>query len=243
MTQSSPLADLDLPQTEPREDTAVQRIPLREKKFARTKLTLMRAAVSRLREKPFSEITVKELSEEAQVSEATFFNYFPKKEDVLRYFIQIWTVEVTWEARQAAGGEDGLRFIEELFDIMGRELEECPRIMMEVIGFMSVERGDGGCPFSAELSLAERLQAFPEMECAMNVPCRKLDQVLGQPIQAAMSRGELPTGTNIETTVIALLSLFFGIPLLLKDSPALIRETYRRQLRLVWAGVRNTSDN
>lgn len=103
MTAPIEIADLEPSQAEPLEESAVRQtraeaesITLREKKFARTKLALMRAAVARLRVKSFNDVTVKELCEEAQVSEATFFNYFPKKDDVLRYFIQIWMVEVTW---------------------------------------------------------------------------------------------------------------------------------------------------
>src|SRR5690606_34826190 len=204
MPASHDIADLVPVQTEPPEESAVRQsrvdadaIPLREKKYARTKLALMRAAVARLRVKSFNDVTVKELCEEAQVSEATFFNYFPKKDDVLRYFIQIWMVEVTWEARQSVGADSGLRFIEALFDIMGRELGECPRIMLEVISFMTLDREGAGCPFSSELSLAERLQAFPEMDCASSVPCQKLDQVLAQPIQRAAAQGELPADANI----------------------------------------------
>ncbi len=248
MTAPIEIADLEPSQAEPLEESAVRQtraeaesITLREKKFARTKLALMRAAVARLRVKSFNDVTVKELCEEAQVSEATFFNYFPKKDDVLRYFIQIWMVEVTWEARQSVGADSGLRFIEALFDIMGRELGECPRIMLEVISFMTLDREGAGCPFSSELSLAERLQAFPEMDCASSVPCQKLDQVLAQPIQRAAAQGELPADANIEASVVALLSLFFGVPLLLKEHPEQIRETYKQQLQLVWAGVRNRS--
>src|SRR5215210_4290457 len=85
-------------------------ISLRERKFAKTKLALLRAAVTRLEQKRLSEITVKELCEHVQVSEATFFNYFPRKDDLLHYFTRIWTLEVLLHARQAAGADAGLGF-------------------------------------------------------------------------------------------------------------------------------------
>ncbi|MBX3181208.1 MAG: TetR/AcrR family transcriptional regulator [Polyangiaceae bacterium] len=216
----------------------IQQIPLRERKFARTKLALMREAMERLQSRSFCEVTVKDLCEAAQVSEATFFNYFPKKEDVLRYFIRIWGVEVTWRALNATGGALGLRFIEELFDVMAVQFAGCPRITMEIIGFMTVERSSGECPFSADLSLAERVQAFPEMGGALGIPCRKLDVVLEQPLVAAIEHGELPQGTPVSAAVTGLLGLFFGLPLVFKDTPEQLREVYRAQLQILWAGLR-----
>jgi hypothetical protein len=72
--------------------------PLRQRKYARTKLALMNAALERLKDKSLEEISVRELCEEAEVSEATFFNYFPSKTDLLVYFVQLWTIEAGWHA-------------------------------------------------------------------------------------------------------------------------------------------------
>ncbi len=230
MTASPPL--------DPAAALLVQQIPLRERKFARTKLALMREAMGRLQRRSFCGVTVKDLCEAAQVSEATFFNYFPKKEDVLRYFIRIWGVEVTWRALNSTRGEVGLRFIEELFDVMALQFADCPRITMEIIGFMTAERGADECPFSADLSLAERMQAFPEFGGALGVPCRKLDHTFEQSISAAILQGDLPKGASVSAAVTGLLGLFFGLPLVFKDTPEQLREAYRAQLQLLWAGLR-----
>ena len=39
-------------------------------------------------------MSIKEICEEVQISEGTFFNYFPKKNDILNYFIALWSIEV-----------------------------------------------------------------------------------------------------------------------------------------------------
>jgi AcrR family transcriptional regulator len=217
-----------------------QQISLRERKFAKTKLALLQAALDRMKTKRLSDITVKELCEEVQVSEATFFNYFPKKEDLLHYFIKIWTLEVLFYARDAAGPEAGLSFVEHVFDFTGRELAEHPRPMLEIIAQMAVDPHRTGCEASRQaLSLAERLQALPacgDVEC---LPELKLPELFRPPLERAVQRGELPASLDIETAVFGLLSIFFGVPLLLGcREPERMPTMYEQQLRLLWAGLR-----
>jgi AcrR family transcriptional regulator len=214
-------------------------ISLRERKFAKTKLALLQAALDRLKTKRLSEVTVKELCEEVQVSEATFFNYFPKKDDLLHYFIQIWTLEVLFYAREAAGSEAGLVFVEHVFDFTGRQLAERPRLMLEIISHMAVDPHPSGCASSQALSLAERLQALPECEDLECLNELKLPELFRPPLERAIERGELPASLEVETAVFGLLSIFFGVPLLLGcREPERIPVMYEQQLRLLWAGLR-----
>jgi AcrR family transcriptional regulator len=229
-------------QTESRTDNAAdsRREPtLRERKYARTKLALLRAAIERLRDKSLDQVPVKELCEEAEVSEATFFNYFPKKDDLLHYFIQLWTVDVTWHAEQAAGANAGLSYIEQVFDYTGRQLGDHPRLMLEIIGQMALEPHPPECVQRwGVLSRAEKLQAFPDL---VGVDCcaeRRLPEVFRPALERAVSLGELPKDVDTEAALLALLSTFFGVPLWLgSDDAAQIRPAYRRQLQLIWAGL------
>ena len=53
------------------------------------------------------------------------------------------------------------------------------------------------------------------------------------------SFGELPRTLDVEQALLALVSTFFGVPLwLCCGDPDSIREGYRRQLKLIWAGLR-----
>ena len=76
----------------------LEEIPLRERKSARIKLALLDAALERMLKRPFAEITVKELCEAVEISEVTFFNYFHAKNELLRYYLRLWSVEVFWRA-------------------------------------------------------------------------------------------------------------------------------------------------
>jgi AcrR family transcriptional regulator len=215
---------------------------LRERKLARTKHALLRAALERLRSKNLDEITVKELCEEVEVSEATFFNYFPKKDDLLVYFIRLWTIEVDLHARRRVGEGAGLAYIEEVFRYTGQRLGDHPRLMLEVIAHMTRACPGVGCAAAQsppELTLAERLQAFPEQagECSSATP--GLYELFAPPLRRAIALGELPPGADIDAASLSLLSIFFGVPLLLcTRQPSRVASNYERQLHVLWSGLR-----
>jgi AcrR family transcriptional regulator len=219
---------------------ASKQFSLRERKFAKTKLALLQAAVARMRDKRLDEIPVKELCDEAEVSEATFFNYFPKKNDLLHYLIRVWTIEVAWQARAAVGECAGLEFIERVFEYTGRKLADHPRLMLEIISHMALDPHPTACTASRpELTLVERLQAFPECEGVECMPELTLPDMFRRPLERAVECGELPRTTEIDEALLALLGIFFGLPLLLGNrEPARIRPGYQKQLKVLWAGLR-----
>jgi len=53
--------------------------PLREKKHARTKITIMAAFIKCLEKTRFEDISIRQICKSVEVSEGTFFNYFPRR--------------------------------------------------------------------------------------------------------------------------------------------------------------------
>jgi AcrR family transcriptional regulator len=223
-------------------DEPARQPSLRERKFARTKQALLNAAVEGLRSKRLEEITVKELCEAAEVSEATFFNYFARKEDLLAYFIQLWIIQMSYRAQTATGTDGGLAFIDSVFEHAAQRLQEHPRMIMEIIAYMAQQPHPQRCPKQREwpdLTLAERLQAFPDCRGIECLPELCLEDLFGPALDRAIQRGELTSTVDREATLLALLSTFLGVPLWLGvERPERLGAAYRRQLNLLWAGLR-----
>jgi AcrR family transcriptional regulator len=58
---------------------------LRERKKARTRMEIQRHALRLFREQGYENTTTSQIAEAAEVSESTFFRYFPTKEDVVAW--------------------------------------------------------------------------------------------------------------------------------------------------------------
>src|SRR5689334_7351597 len=63
----------------------------RERKKEETKRRIFDAATKLFSDKGFQATTIDDIATAADVSKGTFFNYFPKKEAVIRYLFDEWT--------------------------------------------------------------------------------------------------------------------------------------------------------
>ncbi len=212
---------------------------LRQRKFARTRLALAGALSNALAEQTLAEISVKALCREAEVSEATFFNYFPSKQELMAYLAQLWLLELGWHAQAAGEASEGLSAIHQLFGHSARICARHPRLMQELIAWIA--RG-GRLNTSIELGAFERTTAFPELAGIETTPVKGLDAWIVPQLQAAIDSGELPDNTLIPTLLSMLLGIVFGVPLILLSSkPGKIADMYQQQLQLVWSGTRATA--
>ena len=116
------------------------RLPLREKKFARVRLAILSVVLQLTKERSLADISVREICELAQVAPATFFNYFPSKEDVLVYYMRLWSIPVTLQCRAVATQRTVLDAIITVFDFTAREMEQYPRLMFEIIPTSRMQR-------------------------------------------------------------------------------------------------------
>ncbi len=214
-----------------------KRPSLRERKYARTKLSLLDAAVQALESTPLESIAVKDLCESADVSEATFFNYFAKKSELLDYFIQLWNLELTWH--HCHSKREGLALLEESFTRIARQFQQHPGVMAEIISHQSRQRGKPDLP---EIGQAERLRAFPRLDGIDSQEITGLDRMWAIALQQAVSAGELPANTHLPSAISGLAALFYGTPLALgQGNVGTIGSAYRQQLNIFLAGLKAAS--
>ncbi len=211
-------------------------LSLREKKRAQTRLALIEALLERLRERTLEEISVSELASAAMISQGTFFNYFPTKEDLLTHFVQLWSLRMCAVARRLEReSKSALTAIAELFVATADEVAPYPKVMLEIIAHQTRMPKELKL---APVELAERLLFLPEEEEVESLSDGALGELLPPLIQRAIANGELPADSDVQTLTLAATSVFFGVPIVFANhQPELMGALYRRQLALIWAGA------
>ncbi len=211
----------------------------REKNTAKNKRSLVDALLNRIKIEKFSAIKISDLCKDAAVSQASFYNYFPQKVDMVIYFIQLWTLETSWYALIDSKTGEGLGVIESIFVRMADSIRDHPEIIGEVIAFQATNKMPDHWP---SINDAEKQLAFPNLNGIETIEAKGLDGIILPNLQAAVQRGELPENTPLMSLMIALTSLFFGVPIL-RDNfpPEALEGIISEQLQLIWAGARSIS--
>jgi len=220
--------------------TDLSEIPLRARKRARTRLALVSAMLERLCERTIEEIQVSELVEAAEISQGTFFNYFPSKADLLTHFIQLWSLRMCAVARRIREKTDGaLAAVEALFVATANEVAAHPKVMLEIIAHQA------RMPTDLQLEPiepAERMLFLPGEDDVESLSDGGLGELLPPLLREAIANGELPASCDADMLTLAVASVFFGVPLLVATRrPESIAFLYRLELALVWAGARSSA--
>jgi len=211
---------------------------LRQRKFARTRLKLTQALVRRLEQSSLEEVVVRDLCDDAEVSEATFFNYFPRKLDLLDYYTQLWMLELGWRCHTSEAR--GVAAIAVSFDFMATSFQNQSGVMGEMIARQALLRDK---PQPIEIGLAERQIAYPEYEGIEQLPVGGVDKAWLPALEQAIRSDELPANVHIPTVMVGLASIFYGVPLVLRQSNLNgISAAYRQQLMVFWSGVRSAAN-
>lgn len=210
-------------------------ISLRERKYAATKANLMRAVVSRLGTQSLDEVVVKDVCAEVQLSETTFFNYFPSKQDVVGYFVQIWSIETAWAMGQGLA-ETGshLAAVRRMFDHTATQDQNPIGVMGEIVAYQARSRQI----FTfAPLTPAEYAHHFPNKAGIDTIEAQGIDQLLVTHLVAAQQAGELNPDTDIHALTMALVAIFFVTPMMVGlGAMDDLQAVYTRQLDLLLPG-------
>jgi len=201
-------------------------------KAAETRIGILEATLERLDERSLAAIPAKELADAAGVSPATFFNYFPSKDDILALFVQLWTVEMAWLVARHPEG-DPLGAIERMLASTAERSDAHPGILAEIVAYQTRGR------FAGELTppTDEDLQRmFPDREGITEVSREAGLQTVVPPLLArAAELGHLHPDTPVDLVFAAIATIFFGAPVLVRQTESLSLEVaFTTQLRWLW---------
>jgi AcrR family transcriptional regulator len=207
------------------------RLPLRERKFARVRLAILSAVLQLTKERSLAAISVREICEVAQVAPATFFNYFPSKEDVLVYYMRLWSIPVTLYCRAVTAQRTVFDAIITVFDYTAHEMEQYPRLMFEIIAYIAHATEP---PRPPSLTRAERLLAFPDLPGAEEIEPQSIDELFTALLKQAVRTGELPSSFSTDAVALLLKTIFYGVPLATRrEGVRTIRRAYHEALEVL----------
>lgn len=217
---------------------SINEVGLRERKQALKKIEILNIVLDKIKEKPFSEISVKEIANDAMISEGTFFNYFNKKNELLDYFVILWSYQSYYLSNKEFGNTSGLKKIEHFFQCtVNNKTIGNDRIMYEVIANAAIYNSCD--PFdSSTVSEAELLTAFPDLPGIEKLKIRKFTDIFIEYINLAVHLGELPPDIDYMNILVFLGSIFYGIPLILKHDIEKIPYVYSNALNSIWNGIK-----
>ena len=208
---------------------------LREKKYAKTKNALSRAFIERLKATKFSDISIRDVCSRVEVSEGTFYNYFPSKADLACYFRALTLLKISWDMKKKEGELKSLELIEYIFDLILKDVEQ-PFLFYEIISIFTAERIDP----NRELNLTEmeKIYAYPECPGIEKIPVVTLGDLFFQVIEKGQKKGFISRNSKVHDIVLALMAIVVGLPLVIKMNDFnKLRKLYRGQIALLWKAI------
>ena len=201
----------------------LEKISLRQKKFASLKLKILECLMEKIESKTLEEVSVKEIAQELEISEMTFYNYFKNKKELIIYFIELWNIEMN----QVLLNTKTLSSIEAIFliyKLTAIKIESNYRFMMEIIAFIAL---NGTPKKDLHITDAEIILRFGSLFSFQEGGFKELLLPL---LNSAIKNKEIKS-RDTQTLFIALHNTFFGTPLFVDaKSVGELQTLYKKQL-------------
>lgn len=207
------------------------RFSVREIKYARARLGVLEKFVHALQDTACADIRIRDLSRACEISEPSFYNYFPKKDDLFLYFISLWSVDIQLHTERF---EPGVEAIYEIFRYTASSAKQNPNLLKEIIAYQSRTSPAMEALGMTPVSPAEKHIAFGSAPGLEQYPDQGLGPVLQNHLKEALRKGELPRGASLDVLTLALGSVFFGVPVLvIHQNPARLTDSYNKVLQSI----------
>lgn len=208
---------------------------LRQRKHAKTKIAIMKAFIQSMEKTQFELISVRQICESIDISEGTFFNYFPQKINIIYYYVRLMTLRVIWKAQRQACEGTRLDLINAVFQGVAEEASKI-NITHRLVAVLGTHQGER--PSENIVSDLEKKLVFPHCPGIDHIRPVLIDDFLKKCLKEAREQGELPKNTDLNDAVIFLLAILAGTLMAaplgsVKD----YKHYYTRQLQAVWKGL------
>lgn len=189
---------------------------LREIKYGRARLAVLAAFIQAIKKTPLEEIRISDLCRAAEISEPSFYNYFPRKDDLFLYFISLWSVDVQLHTQSIT---PGIQTIREIFLYTSKKNAKSKRLLSEIIAYQARTDVSKRVKAIKAVTPAEKTMLFGRLQKLEKIPDTGIAPVLEENIKAAIQSGELSSKVDPAAYLVMFASLFFGIPVIARQAP------------------------
>ena len=170
----------------------------------------------------FRDLKVKSIAEEIGITEMTFFNYFKKKEDILKYMMGIWALDLmVLQHRQALTGEAAIRRV---FSHTAEQVKKHPRLLANFVASLLTSEID---PMANDIEAADRFLLYPDVPELYEVKILSGNEILKQHL------AEIDPTRDHMGTLLHLASCFYGDVIVAQTAGLDIDMLYTNSLDLI----------
>ena len=192
-------------------------------KKAKTRLNILNAVYRLTAGVNFRDLKVKAIAEEADVTEMTFFNYFPKKEDTLRYMMGLWALDlVVLQHQSPLTGEVAIRRV---FAHTAKQAKAHPGLMA---GFISYLVANEISSVANEIESVDRSLLYPDLPETYEVPIPSGNELLTHHLL------EIDPTMDPTSKLLHLASCFYGDALVAHTANLDLDSLYTSSLDLIF---------
>lgn len=189
---------------------------------AQTRLNVLDSVYQLTKTSNFRDLKVTSIVSEIGITEMTFFNYFQKKEDILRYMMGIWALDLmVLQHRQPLAGEAAIRRV---FHHTAEQVKRHPRLIANFVASLLTSEL---VPNANDVEAADRYLLYPDIPALFEVKILSGNEILLQHLSEIDAAGD-----HMETLV-HLASCFYGDLIVAQTAGLDIHELYANSLDLI----------
>jgi AcrR family transcriptional regulator len=203
-------------------------LSLRERKAAKLKLLILTMAKEMLLKKDFNDIHVTAICKEANISKVTFFRYFPQKEDLLLYFMRVWSFEISISLQKQE--LKGIKAVKYIYDRYG---DLCERYNSMILHLIKYHAASSKVLKPISIKKAEKHMLFPNFEDIEQKEVLAFDKLLEKYLLEAIFQTEITKSSNVNDMVSMLLTTTYGSILVAKMKQLPVKALLKKNINAI----------
>jgi len=195
----------------------------RELNKAKTRLNILDVVYKLGSTTNFEELMVTTIADKVGITEKTFYNYFPKKEDILKYMTSIWWLDLfVKQHEEPLKGELAIRRI---FEHTAKNVNEHPKLMASYVASLLTRDLEAS---SYNIEAVDRYVLYPDLPFLYEMYIPSGNEILIQHIM------EIDPSQDPTNKLLHLATSFYGSFLVAHTSGIDINKLYNDSLNMIF---------